>query len=335
MGRLPRFLLGVLLLGSAAAVVQEGLSRPEITDEGRARWEQLSEGERQDLRARYEEFSELEVSEQYSLHFQGQRLDEMARKIYAGLEEEARTKVNELTPAKRRRLLRELATHQASERSQRILDLMSVEDRSRLEQATETDRRRFFNEFEERQRRRLDAVIRDQGPLYFSPAELERLNELPYQDRRSEFLRILKRRTVQWIRETGLPEGVPQERWDTLRSLEPDEFWFAWRSTARAHGVTGPNPERALQPRRRLVHAFQSGGSTAVRIELSGLEPEERKQRLIASQREKVVEVAQILFDEGHMTEADFALLRDCVDQRFNYRVREVISRLGVRSEKE
>ena len=255
------------------------------------------------------------------------RLDELARQVYGSLDDGARAELDGMGTEKRRELLREMAVQRAGEMGRRILELLPPGDRSRLLAATDEDREMFFLEFEGRQARRLDKVIREHGPQFLSDAQLERLDDLGPQERRAQFLDLYKRRVERWITNRGRPEGLSERRWTAMQGMPPAEFRVAWERVCERYGVEGPTRRRgATGPMRRLVDAIK--GDASERLALSDLEPEERQATLRARQRERLLAVARDLHTQGELDDAQVAALMAADDTQLHARLRSLSSDL-------
>ena len=322
--------LGAALLVSAAAVVQTQGGAPELTAELRSRWNGLTEVERERLRERFVEFDQLDPAEKRSVNQRARRLDELARRLYRALDDEEREQLDGLGTEKRRELLREMAVESASAQGQRIMALLPAEDRSRLLAATPEDRQLFLLDFEKRQARRLDDVVRKLGPQYLGTEALARLNMLEPAERRQRFLEIFQKRVVQWVGSRGLPEGLPQKRWQSMARMDPQGFQLAWERARKKYGVDGPRaPQTSPDPARRLVDALQID-LEGQRLDMSELEPRERRARLRKLQHERVLAVARELNAEGLIGDPELAeLLKASGSERFTQYLREVIGRRG------
>lgn len=322
--------LSVVLLVSAAAAVRSPGETPEVTAELRSRWGALTEGERDRLRERYVEFNQLDPSEKESVHRRAQRLDELARQLYRSLDDEDRGRLDALGVEKRREILREMAVESASEQGQRIMALLPSRDRDRLLRATPEDRKLFFLDFEKRQARRLDEVIQELGPQYLEEMEPARLNRLGAKERREKFLEIFKNRIVRWVANRGLPEELPKRHWSAMARMAPHEFRLAWERARKKYGVEGLKPRKeAKDPLRRLIGAMQADQEGA-RLELSSLEPRERRAQLHRLQQSRILAVAKELNEEGLLRDDELAgLVEAGGSERFHGRLRQLVSELG------
>lgn len=291
-------LLLALALAVSAVAIGRYVEAPEVTEDARRRWVAMGETERARLRLRYEEFSRLDPAMKERLNRRARRLDELARRIYRALEDGARARLDGLGEAKRREILREMAAAEARAKGRRILERLAPEERRRLEGATEEERQAFFLEFAELQARRLDRAIERLGPTYFSETELERLRAIgAARERREAFLRIVKWRAVSWmerhVEERGLPEGLSEERWRSMRELAPPDFWTAYERARRELDLPSPlerSEERPAAPRllRRAMMV-----DVERRVRLSALEPDERRRRLRELRRQRVLDVVE------------------------------------------
>lgn len=323
-------LVGVVLLVSAAAVVHSRSETPVVTEELRARWNSLTEGERERLREHYAEFEQLSSAEKQRVHRRAKRLDELARQVYRSLEDDVRAELDGMGKDKRRELLREMAVERAGEMGRRILTLLPPADRTRLLAASEEDREMFFLEFEQRQAKRLDRVVREYGSEFLSEAQVARLDELGPRERRAQFLELYKRRVARWVTNRGLPESISEQRWARLLEMPPSEFRQAWERVRERYGVDAPTRRsRPSGPMQRLIAAIQ--GDESEHLALSELEPEERQATLRARQRERVLAVARDLHSQGVLDDDQVAELLAVDDEQYHAYLRSLAAKLGAR----
>ena len=299
----------------------------------RQRWEGLSEQERARLRERFAALSELDPEERARLTERTQRLDQLSRQFYGGLDDAQRRRLDGLPTGKRRELLREMVLAEARETSRRLWNKLSAEDRERLEGAGEQERLEFFAEFRRRQGKRIDRSIEDLGPeLGFSATELERLRGLPEDRRRQKFLEMVKRRTLRAVQSRGLPREFPARRWSSMTQLAPEEFYLAILRMRRSFpelGIahrTDTSTSRPTEAQRRLLRSLQVDLDPAERLGLSHLGRAERGAEMRRLKRERALTVMR---ETQLLPPAEIERLQGLADSRFFLAVRELLPQRG------
>lgn len=303
----------------------------------RRRWEGFPEEERVRLRERFAALSELDPEERARLTERTQRLNQLSRQLYNGLDDVERRRLDGLAAGKRRELLHEMVLAEARETSRRLWNKLSANDRERLEGAGEQERLEFFTEFRRRQSKRIDRSIEDLGPEFgFSPTEMERLRGLPTDRRRQRYLEMVKRRTLRTVENRGLPAEFPAQRWAAATQLAPEEFYlailrlrrsFPELGIARRKGAPGtPGDPSTTAAQRRLVRSLQMDLDPAERLALSHLGRAERGAEMRRLKRERVLAVIR---ETQLLPPAAIERLQEQPDSRFFLAVRELLPNRG------
>jgi len=316
---------------------ERGREDQRIRESARERWEKLSPADKARLEERYERFKSMKPEERAALERRAQRLETVRSGIEKELPSEARKKLNQLEPDKRRRIMREMSAEEAREVGRRIRQKLPKELRQELEGMTPDERRVALEEFKSKQNEDVLSIATNLGrQLGVEPGTLERLQFVPIEQRKRKFLEFVQRLSTEEIAKNGLPPGISERRWDALTKLEPDAFFDAIARLRRSHptlaapaieeGGTPPGAPGQLDPEReRLRRALMP--NPRERIELAGLTPDQRRERLSIRRRKRVLDVIR----KGELLPPDrIAALEELPDGRFFKIAREVLSDAGL-----
>jgi hypothetical protein len=260
----------------AARSVDQRTSRGESAattptlEAARQRWERLTPEEKVRARERYEKYLSLSESERAELAERAQRLKESSARVQRELSPEQREKLSTLEPEKRHELIGELVEGEAKEKGQRIREMLPDNVLKRLEAARPEDRARYLNDFKIKQRRRVARYAIDQfGKRLALPAEeVERLKNLPEDDRAQAVLELRKQLNEQEAAAFGLPPGISQREWDAWEKLSPEEFFEVmqrYQHMRAAHAAVADPTRDAATP--------TTGGKPAVEPPANGDKP--------------------------------------------------------------
>lgn len=300
-------LASLLLWGGAAAPsaagVQDGAGSPQASraqgESARERWSRLSPEEQQRVRARFERLQQMSSKERAKLERRARERSGRRRQLLAELSPEERARLASQPPERREQLLREMDEDQRRSEGRRIARRLPPEVRDSLRRATPAERSQRLEAFKTEVRQELSrkAVEGLAKALGYGPAEIERLERLPVEQRIRTVLRLQKRLSARQLEVSGLPEGMTEERWKKFDALPAEEYVRELVRLRRRGVITElPGLERvAEEPRlrredrealRALDRALQSPPRDY--IELSDLEPEERKAVIRRRLRERV-----------------------------------------------
>lgn len=196
-------------------------------ESARQRWERLTPEQQIRARERYEQYLALSESERRELAERAQRLNQNSARLQRELPPELRARLSTLEPEKRQELLGELIESEAKEKGQRIRGMLPENVLKRLEAARPEDRARYLTEFKLKQRKRVARHAIDQlgRRLDLPSAEVERLKDLPDDERARAVLDLEKQLSEHEAAEFGLLPGISQRQWDAWDKLPPEEFF--------------------------------------------------------------------------------------------------------------
>jgi hypothetical protein len=287
----------------APADVQEPATALE---RARARWERLTDVERRTLAARYEEFQRMTPGEQQDLAERARRMRETSLRVQAELPGPVRERLRALEPDKRREAVREIVGDQARSKGQAIRAKVPDAWLERLEQARPEQRPAILAQFRDKHLKRIAdfAIERAGASLALPAAEIQRLKQLPLEERTQAVLDLRKRAIEKDASENGLPPGMTAEDWTELVQLSPQEFFARAQEYRRKRvddeqrqGATpAANDPDALPPGRReglqrLMAAVQQKPEDV--IALVDLPKEERRQKLFELRRQRCLEIVR------------------------------------------
>lgn len=293
----------------------------------RSRWESLSKAEQAEMRSRYERLKKLPPAERQALQRRASRLGEMSKRLYRGLDEVTRKRLDSLDSAQRRTLLNEMVAEEAREASQRVLFSLPEELRKRVESASSKDREKFLRDYRRSTSSRLFQGMQKLGPeLGISKSKMRSWGQLPEDQRRAKFMELLKRKVVGAVKRDGLPKGLDEAGWKRLTTLTPSDFLVAFRRLRESHPelckILG---QRSEDRSHSLFRAMRP--SPEERLELSGLPKEEREKRLSAKRRTAVMAVIR---EEKHLEGEALKELEGLDDKQFFQRVRKLLFKHGM-----
>jgi len=199
----------VLLIALICALPSSAQDRR--LDEARTRWEQLSPAEQARLRDRFDRLRAMPAHDRASLEDRAKLLAEAMRRAEERLPPEARARVDELDPARRRALLRDLALIDGKDRMARIHGALPDAWREKLEQAPADQRPRMLLEYESKMRERgremiVELLKRKYG---LDAAEIARLDALPQSERMAEIAKLKRAHGSSDPRGPGSDRGRP------------------------------------------------------------------------------------------------------------------------------
>ena len=239
-----------LLAAPPATAAPQEEPRPAELERARERWEAMTPEERTLLRERFEALKAMKESRRRDLRERFGRLEDCERRAWQRLPDEARERLDELDPEKRREVMRELGGQEITERGQELRERLPEEWRRRLEAAAPEQRRAIVDEFRRSHR---DAGMRDvlerlrQRPE-IAPEELQAVEALPPREREQRLLELHAAALRAHFERAGLPPWLSAEDWERLRDLSPGAFLAEMHARRRDAGVWGP-PEGPLDGR--------------------------------------------------------------------------------------
>lgn len=281
----------------------------------RSRWERLSPDERDAALARYEEYRRFAPTEQKELLARARRMRETSQRVQSELSNDVLAKLRDLEPEKRREALREIVRDEAREKGQEIRAKLPDAWLERLESARPEQRPAILAQFREKHLKRIAdfALERTGASLGLAGAEIQRMKELPPDERAQAVLDLRKRAIEKDASENGLPPGMTAQDWQELTRLSPEEFFVRAQEyrkkrveneAAKTAGAVNdepadvestPEPAKLSPARveglRRLLAAVQQDPSDV--IALLDLPKEERREKLFALRRERCLEIVR------------------------------------------
>lgn len=296
-------------------------------DSARSRWESLSKAEQAEMRSRYERLKSLPADERKVLQRRASRLGEMAKRLYRGLDEVTRKRLDSLDSDQRRTLLNEMVAEEAREASQRVLSSLPEELRKRVESANPTDREKFLRDYRRSTSSRLSHGMQKLGlELGISKKKMQSWGDLPEDQRRAKFMELLKRKVVSAVNRDGLPKDLDGATWESLAVLPPDDFLLAFRRLRESYPelceILGQHSGSKSHHLFRAMRPSPEG-----RLELSGLPKEEREKQLSAKRRTSVMAVIR---EEKHLEGEALKELEGLDDEQFFQRVRKLLFKHGM-----
>lgn len=261
------------------------------------RWEHMSPSERQAARERFERFRALPREEREELLARAGRLRDRRAQMVDELSPETRARLDQLEPAKRDEVLRDIARGNAHDLAHRIREALPQDWLTELEKATPEERARFLVEFKARQRGRMtNFTIREIGERLGLPAsEIERMQQLPLEERIAASLELRKRLLGRDVEKLGLPKGIRAEDWEAWQALPPEEFFRRMIAHSREMRERAqprlPVIDRDGRKREEALWRVEEAARTRPEevIDLADLSPEERRDRLFLAARARTV----------------------------------------------
>ena len=236
--------LAALLLALGA-----GLASAQDLAQGRARWEQKSEAEREVLRQRFAQLSELAPEERRALEQRAEKLKRREQAVQESLPEEERARLADLSTEERDGVLQE--------HLRGVLRREGEDARARMPaKLVET------LEAEKPLKRplRLDQILKPERPLGLRevrrigealgapPEELRGLEALDGAGLEDRVLRWQRAAIDRAVEQLGPPPGLDRQGYEALRGASHQEFFRRWRALdpPEAYGAgPGHAPERA------------------------------------------------------------------------------------------
>lgn len=304
---------------SVASPAREAQAAPDAKLSARERWEALPADKRARLQQRFERLKGMELEERESLSERASMLRKVEQRVLSGLSEPDRARLMAQKPERRAQLLRELVESELRSRGQRIEAKLPEQVRERLEQASPKERRAKLEQFKRETRERTSgaAVQQIAEALGFGSEEIARLQRLPVEERMDKVLELQARLSKEQVAAMGLPKGLSAERWKELDALTPREY-FSQIMALRADGVlAGPASEAGGAPELQQVGADlsrQLDQDPRERLELSALDPGERRAELDRRRRQRAMRVVR---EHDVLTPQQLEILEGLSDREF------------------
>ncbi len=218
--------LAALLLALGA-----GVASAQDLAQGRARWEQKSESEREVLRQRFAQLSELAPEERRALEQRAEKLKRREQAVQESLPEEERARLADLSSEERNGVLQE--------HLRGVLRREGEDARARMPaKLVET------LEAEKPLKRplRLDRILKPDRPLGLRevhrigealgapPEELHGLEALDAAGLEDRVLRWQRAAIDRAVERLGPPPGLDREGYEALRGTSHQEFFRRWRA---------------------------------------------------------------------------------------------------------
>jgi hypothetical protein len=255
--RLLSACLGLLLFAcpcAPSASAQRG-AREDARELGerRARWRDMSAGERAELRRRFELLRGMSPERRAELERRTRRLEELRRRLQSEAPEALRERVSKLPPNARRGAWRDHLRGEALERGRRLREALPPEALRRLRQASPEERPLLLERMRRGLHERAPGALRRLGErLELAPEEVERLEGLSESERLEALLALRRREIERRFERDGLPSGVSAEEWGRLRALPDREFLRRLRELrpVAPDGRRGAGPHRGADGER-------------------------------------------------------------------------------------
>ncbi len=226
-----------MLLGSASA-------QASTPGDSLARWQELSEEERETLRERFRQWKRLPEAERTTLRERTRRFEERKQELRDYATEEERAEYERLPRRELDHRLREKVLESARRRGRFLRERVPDLARS-LETADPRERRRILEGFQRRHRAEKSGPALRQlaKELGLSRNEMDRLQGLPMPERLQEVVRLQRRHLERTIQRGGGPAGVTPEELQPRRRLGDEQF-LRWFEQRRSHRGMRPGPLR-------------------------------------------------------------------------------------------
>lgn len=275
----------------------DGESRQALLE----RWNRLTPDVQQRLRLRFERFRSLAPDERAALALRTRRIQARAEVYYDLFSAEERERLDRLSPEKRREILLSLATEEEEEQALRLRQNLPPELAESIADQRPERRREMLAELRRRQEEKLGPAIERFGvELGLQPQVIQRLQLLPFEQRKRKFLELAKDLSTEHIASRELPPGLSAFRWERMKALEPEEFFgvlmrlrarhpdldcLPKRGGPRQHGREGGHEMYEAMARLRAL----GRPSEAELLELALLTPAEREAEVVRRRRSRVL----------------------------------------------
>src|SRR5207244_4267224 len=169
-------------------------------DSARERWERMSPDEREQMHARFDKFQHMDDPQRRAVIERWQRLQQFERGAREALPEDSRRELAQLGPHDQRDAWHGLLGQKWFDRGRAMREMMPQDWRDRFERAQPRDVEALVGEFMEHVRRRAEYALHDMArELHLEPAEVERLRNLPEDQRRAEMFTLRRRQIEQRV----------------------------------------------------------------------------------------------------------------------------------------
>ncbi len=266
---------------SAASTPNRSQERVERTEaelrDARARWEALTDEERDELRARFDKFRQFDPARRDELRERAHRFKEIGRQLRKhGLPPELERELDGLPPDERRRRMGDWLHERFEERGRRIREKMPEDLVQRLERAPPGRRGAMAEGFRrDRRGEHSEELIDKLARSGHLPRErVDALRALPVEERVDILMDLRREKITADIVRRGLPPGITAEQWGQWQRLPTREFFEHFhRAVGPPPGPRGADSERARAwfEIRRLMNP-QNGAELEERDRLRVLE---------------------------------------------------------------
>ncbi len=300
----------LLFLAALALCVRSALPDARQADalsDARRRFEALAPEEQERIQERWQRYQALPEQEQRELSARAQQVKELRERAERALPSTLRARVQQLSDARRERILAELVENETARIGARMRAALPPDVVQSLEQAPPEDRARFFAQYQSRMRERVTRYMIERlgARLGLAPDEIESLKLQPEDQRAARVLELRQRLTQAEARELGLPPGLTQEQWESWLKLPPEEFFERLAEHVRERQLAGAEPgigrggvRRAGVPglpqaRIRALRRLQEASQTDPRdlVELADETPEVRRERVEERTRQRCLAI--------------------------------------------
>ena len=225
----------------------------------RERWHGKSDEERALLRQRFEQLKNLSPEEREALGHRARRLRDLEREVRKNASEEERAEAEKLAPPRERDFWRHRAVEHSRYSGRQLREKLPPELLDRLEGASRWEKMQILDEFRERERdsRSRSAVVDLGRRVGLSHEEIRAIEELPFDRRISAVVELKRKHIEDRVRSDGLPRGIDEATWESMRSLSDKEFLESFH---RSRGRGGPPDGRQWPGMRPPDERMRRGG---------------------------------------------------------------------------
>jgi hypothetical protein len=321
-------LLGIVLPDAPRELRAQELPAISTPADARARWEALSVDEQARLRKRFERLQQLDEGERTELARRAKRWKAEEERVLRRLSQRDKLRLMQHPPQKRKQLIEEMVRSERRDEGHRIEAKLPRKTREWLVDAPPEQRRKRLEQFKNDTRERISArAVRELiAALGMGEKEIQRLEQLPIDERMSHVLRLRKQLTAQQLEADGLPSGFMPEQWEALGALPPEEYFheilrLRHEGELRDLPPIGEAERRDPRPTRELARDLRRGLHVRPEelLELAHLGDEERSAEIDRRRRTRLL---MVLRRHAALSETQIDALAHLGDRELFTRVR-------------